>query len=111
MDTLQVMAGKRIRSRNSHNSIPVTNLSNRTASHTANVTNTVGPKVPDDLLTLTKEQLKAECRRRGQKTTGTKVELVCLELCVTLLLLLRSMHFYSLSYLIKHLCNFGLCHS
>lgn len=29
-----------------------------------------------DLSTMTKEQLKAECRRRGQKTTGTKTELV-----------------------------------
>lgn len=30
------------------------------------------------LLTLTKEQLKVECRKRGQKTTGTKTELVLL---------------------------------
>lgn len=28
------------------------------------------------LLTLTKEQLKVECRKRGQKTNGTKTELV-----------------------------------
>lgn len=28
------------------------------------------------LLTLTKDQLKIECRKRGQKTTGTKTELV-----------------------------------
>lgn len=28
------------------------------------------------LLTLTKDQLKVECRKRGQKTTGTKTELV-----------------------------------
>lgn len=28
------------------------------------------------LLTLTKEQLKIECRKRGQKTNGTKTELV-----------------------------------
>lgn len=28
------------------------------------------------LLTLTKDQLKLECRKRGQKTTGTKTELV-----------------------------------
>lgn len=28
------------------------------------------------LLTLNKEQLKVECRKRGQKTTGTKTELV-----------------------------------
>ncbi|KAF5307405.1 hypothetical protein FQR65_LT06919 [Abscondita terminalis] len=68
------MAGKRIRSRNSHNSIPVTNLTNRTIPQ--QTTNNKGHKVPDDLLTLTKEQLKAECRRRGQKTTGTKVELL-----------------------------------
>lgn len=31
-----------------------------------------------DLSTMTKDQLKAECRRRGQKTTGTKTELVLL---------------------------------
>lgn len=30
------------------------------------------------LLTLTKDQLKVECRKRGQKTTGTKTELVAL---------------------------------
>lgn len=89
------MAGKRIRSRNSHNSIPVTNLSNRTAPQTANVTNTAGPRVPDDLLSLTKEQLKAECRRRGQKTTGTKVELVCLVQCISFL----SLFIYALSFL------------
>lgn len=28
------------------------------------------------LLTLTKDQLKVECRKRGQKSTGTKTELV-----------------------------------
>lgn len=28
------------------------------------------------LLTLTKEQLKVECRKRGQKTNGTKTDLV-----------------------------------
>lgn len=28
------------------------------------------------LLTLTKDQLKVECRKRGQKTNGTKTELV-----------------------------------
>lgn len=32
------------------------------------------------LLTLTKEQLKVECRKRGQKTTGTKTELVAFSL-------------------------------
>ena len=35
-------------------------------------------KGPDDLHALTKEQLKLECRKRGQKTTGTKTELVCM---------------------------------
>lgn len=29
-----------------------------------------------DLSNFTKEQLKAECRKRGQKTSGTKTELV-----------------------------------
>ncbi|KAF5286550.1 hypothetical protein FQA39_LY16233 [Lamprigera yunnana] len=70
------MAGKRIRSRNSHNSIAVTNLTNRAVPQQTTLANTKGHKVPDDLLMLTKEQLKAECRRRGQKTTGTKVELL-----------------------------------
>lgn len=33
-------------------------------------------KSADELLTMTKEQLKIECRKRGQKCTGTKAELV-----------------------------------
>lgn len=33
------------------------------------------------LLTLTKEQLKVECRKRGQKTNGTKTELVLCGFC------------------------------
>ncbi|CAG9862545.1 unnamed protein product [Phyllotreta striolata] len=33
-------------------------------------------KMLDALLTLNKEQLKIECRKRGQKTTGTKSELL-----------------------------------
>lgn len=32
------------------------------------------------LLTLTKDQLKVECRKRGQKSTGTKTELVDIEI-------------------------------
>lgn len=32
----------------------------------------------DQLQTYTKEQLKNECRKRGQKTSGTKTELVCM---------------------------------
>lgn len=35
------------------------------------------------LLTLTKDQLKIECRKRGQKTTGTKTELVARHLFST----------------------------
>jgi len=33
-------------------------------------------KSVDELLCLTKEQLKAECRKRGQKCSGNKQELV-----------------------------------
>ncbi|XP_028143679.1 vacuole membrane protein 1 isoform X1 [Diabrotica virgifera virgifera] len=33
-------------------------------------------KISDELLYLNKEQLKIECRKRGQKTTGTKNELL-----------------------------------
>lgn len=40
------------------------------------------------LLTLTKDQLKVECRKRGQKTTGTKTDLV---LCaIFFILIFRS---------------------
>ncbi|KAF7283516.1 hypothetical protein GWI33_000351 [Rhynchophorus ferrugineus] len=33
-------------------------------------------KSVDELFNLTKEQLKQECRKRGQKSTGNKQELV-----------------------------------
>lgn len=69
------MAGKRIRSRTSQSSISISNLMNRPLTVT-NSTNTAGPKPSVDLLSLTKEQLKIECRKRGQKTSGTKTELV-----------------------------------
>ncbi|CAG9767852.1 unnamed protein product [Ceutorhynchus assimilis] len=39
-------------------------------------TTTLKSKSLDELLNLTKEQLKAECRRRGQKSTGNKQELL-----------------------------------
>lgn len=46
------------------------------------------------LLTLTKDQLKVECRKRGQKSTGTKIELVfmpfLLLLCVLDMLFWRD---------------------
>lgn len=54
------MARKKVRARSSQSSIH-TNTANKLAS---------------DLMRLTKEQLKAECRKRGLKTTGTKSELV-----------------------------------
>ncbi|KAJ8958050.1 hypothetical protein NQ318_002059 [Aromia moschata] len=50
----------------------------RPAANNSNLTN--GPqsrsKSVDELLAMTKEQLKNECRKRGQKSTGTKTELV-----------------------------------
>lgn len=71
------MGGKKIRSRKSNDSIPVTSLSNRSVNlNSSNSSNVNRNKLPEDLLSLTKEQLKLECRKRGQKTTGTKTELV-----------------------------------
>lgn len=48
------------------------------------------------LLTLTKEQLKVECRKRGQKTTGTKTELVSLDFAS--ILFHRVLMFIALSF-------------
>lgn len=73
------MTGKKIRPRNSQNSVPVANLVNRplaTPSKNAGGGSN-SSKIPSEhLLTLTKEQLKVECRKRGQKTTGNRKELV-----------------------------------
>lgn len=67
------MAGKKIRSRTSQTSISVSALSNRNI----NVGNNAPKqKASDELLAMTKEQLKIECRKRGQKTSGNKAELV-----------------------------------
>lgn len=53
------------------------------------------------LLTLTKDQLKVECRKRGQKTTGTKTELVfrlvsvslkCVDYSIPMIVVLSSIH-------------------
>ncbi|EFA04843.1 vacuole membrane protein 1 isoform X1 [Tribolium castaneum] len=69
------MAGKKIRSRTSQNSISVSSLSNRTLN-VATSSNPVRGKPADELLAMTKEQLKNECRKKGQKTTGNKIELL-----------------------------------
>lgn len=65
------MAGKKNRSRNSTQNFTVrpTMANNLTQPNRLN-------KSVDELLTMTKEQLKTECRKRGQKCTGTKAELV-----------------------------------
>lgn len=73
------MAGKKIRPRNSQNSVPVANLVNRplaTSSKGAGGGSNSSKISNEQLLTLTKEQLKVECRKRGQKTTGNRKELV-----------------------------------
>lgn len=69
------MAGKKIRSRTSQNSISVSCLSNRTVNVTPSNNPARGRPI-DELLAMTKEQLKNECRKKGQKTTGNKTELV-----------------------------------
>lgn len=67
------------------------------------------------LLTLTKDQLKVECRKRGQKTTGTKTELVRIEIRVSFFFDGFSMFFARLANifisknsLYRFLCSF-LC--
>lgn len=75
------MAGKKIRSRTSQNSISVSSLSNRPIN-VQNSNNTTRLKPADELLSMTKEELKTECRKRGQKTTGNKTELVWGALCL-----------------------------
>lgn len=68
------MAGKRTgKAKTSYSTVPFSNNSNQlpTNNHVGSRTRTL-----DDLQTLTKEQLKVECRKRGQKTSGTKNELV-----------------------------------
>lgn len=58
------------------------------------------------LLTLTKDQLKVECRKRGQKTTGTKTELVPISLphslSISIFISIRALIF---------LLNSGFCFS
>lgn len=67
------------------------------------------------LLTLTKEQLKVECRKRGQKTTGTKTELVHLifSLCFIVVVFFRfilfSLHSYRSIDVFFFRCNFIRC--
>ncbi|KAI4454613.1 membrane-associated progesterone receptor component-related [Holotrichia oblita] len=68
------MVGKRGKTKTPHVNTPVSVASNQVIA-----TNSyVGGRMRsfDDLQTLTKEQLKLECRKRGQKTTGTKNELL-----------------------------------
>ncbi|RZB40723.1 vacuole membrane protein 1 [Asbolus verrucosus] len=67
--------GKKIRSRTSQNSISVSCLSNRPVN-VSNSNNTSRPRPTDELLGMTKDQLKMECRKRGQRTTGNKSELL-----------------------------------
>lgn len=59
------MAGKRSRNRNS-------NTAQMTTQQPAQ--DLAGAE--GDMSSLTKEQLKQECKKRGQKTAGTKAELV-----------------------------------
>lgn len=51
---------------------------NQPASSSNTTPNNANTNRIQTLATLTKEQLKIECRRRGQKTTGNKTELVFL---------------------------------
>ncbi|KAL3271270.1 hypothetical protein HHI36_021761 [Cryptolaemus montrouzieri] len=69
------MAGKKNRSQNSLNSIPVTSLNNP-PSKSVQKSHARNKKTTDELLNMSKEQLKSECRKRGQKTTGNKNELL-----------------------------------
>lgn len=52
------------------------------------INNTTSTTSDTYLLTLTKEQLKTECRRRGQKTSGSKMDLVLTNFLNTFLLLI-----------------------
>ena len=67
------------------------------------------------LLTLTKEQLKVECRKRGQKTTGTKTELVhfIFSLCFIVVVVVFLFFFFKHSYrsidVFLFRCNFIRC--
>lgn len=58
------------------------------------------------LLTLTKDQLKVECRKRGQKTTGTKTDLVHDHISISLFSPL--VHYLSAFNLIGFLFNLSL---
>lgn len=69
------MAGKNTRSQNSANSIPVANLTN----HQTNSVHKNQNKTTKELKSMTKKTLKSECRQRGRKTRGNKLELVCFE--------------------------------
>ncbi|KAK9754087.1 SAP domain [Popillia japonica] len=68
------MVGKRGKTKPPHANIPVSGAPNQVIA----ANSCVGGRTRnfDDLQTLTKEQLKLECRKRGQKTTGTKNELL-----------------------------------
>lgn len=63
------MAGKKNRSKAAQNSVSA-------GSKGVNVPTNSIKKDADELLAMTKEQLKIECRKRGQKTSGNKAELV-----------------------------------
>ncbi|KRT80765.1 hypothetical protein AMK59_5975, partial [Oryctes borbonicus] len=68
------MVGKRGKTKAHPSNVALSNSSNQVnaaSNHVGGRTRTL-----DDLQALTKEQLKLECRKRGQKTTGTKHELL-----------------------------------
>lgn len=64
------MAGTR-RVRNQANSVPVPRQNS--VSENGRARNNL---TPEALAAMNKEQLRAECRKRGQKATGNKNELV-----------------------------------
>lgn len=64
------MAGLR-RARNQANSVAVPRQNS--VSENARPRQSLSPEA---LAAMNKEQLRAECRKRGQKTTGNKTELV-----------------------------------
>lgn len=72
------MAGKNTLSQNSANAIPVAHFNNYHTNSVHKNQNKI-PKTSKELKSMTKKKLKSECRQRGQKTSGNKLELVCFE--------------------------------
>ncbi|XP_023311263.1 vacuole membrane protein 1-like [Anoplophora glabripennis] len=70
------MSGRKTR-KSSVNKQNIKNVSSLASSSSNNISNSASrSKSVDELLSLTKEQLKNECRQRGLKMSGTKTELV-----------------------------------